>query len=296
MRNMKEALSLEFALLVSVSLLRAQDSLAALWRSVAVDARGHVGVASLIIESGKAASMNGSAHYPMQSVYKLPISMAVLQKVDQGKLALDQIIEIKPVVYVPRGKRSPLRDDNPHGTHKSIRELIAYALVESDGSASDVLLKLAGGPQAVTNYLRSLGITGIVIADSEMNMGWKTQYRNWCTPEAAVQILVGLQTGKTLSPLSRAVIFDDLQKSQTGANRIRRLLPPGTLVADKTGTSGTEHGVTAATNDIGIITLPDGRHLALAAFVSDSSASDGVRENVIAKIARAAWDVWGSEK
>ncbi|MGB2590051.1 MAG: class A beta-lactamase [Candidatus Acidiferrum sp.] len=296
MLKTKTVLSLAFALLAPVSLLRAQDSLAARWRAIAADAHGHVGVGALIIESGQAASMNKSAHYPMQSVYKLPISMAVLQKVDQGQLALDQSIEIKPDVYVPRGKRSPLRDDYPRGTHKSIRELMAYALVESDGSASDVLLKLAGGPLAVTNYLRSLGITEIVVADSEMNINWKTQYRNWCTPEAAVQLLANLQNGKGLSSASRSVIFDDLQKSQTGANRIRRLLPPGTIVADKTGTSGTERAVTAATNDIGLITLPDGRHLALAVFVSDSSASDAVRENVIAKIARAAWDAWVSEK
>ena len=43
-------------------------------------------------------------------------------------------------------------------------------------------------------------------------------------------------------------------------------------------------------NDIGIITLPDGRHLAVAAFVSDSAANDDTRDAIIARLAKAAWD------
>jgi beta-lactamase class A len=72
--------------------------------------------------------------------------------------------------------------------------------------------------------------------------------------------------------------------------RIKGLLPASTLVAHKTGSSGTENGMTAATNDIGIITLPDGRHLAIAVFVSDSKADASTRDSVIARIARAVWD------
>ena len=50
------------------------------------------------------------------------------------------------------------------------------------------------------------------------------------------------------------------------------------------------NGITSATNDIGIITLPDGRHLAVAAFVSDSAANDDTRDAIIARLAKAAWD------
>ena len=58
----------------------------------------------------------------------------------------------------------------------------------------------------------------------------------------------------------------------------------------KTGSSGTRDGVTFATNDIGLITLPDGRRLAIAIFVSDSRADDDARDAVIARIAKAAYD------
>ena len=78
----------------------------------------------------------------------------------------------------------------------------------------------------------------------------------------------------------------------TGPRRIKGLLSPTTTVAHKTGTSGTVNGLTRATNDVGLITLPDGKHLAVAVFVADSKANQAIRERVIAKIARAAWD-WG---
>jgi beta-lactamase class A len=296
MRKTNPAVLLTFILVLFVFPLRGQDSLSGRWHSIATAASGRVGVSALVIESGQSASVNGQAHFPMQSVYKLPIAMAVMKKVDEGKLSLAQNVEVHPEEYVPKGKRSPLRDENPHGATKSVRDLIAYALIESDGTASDVLLRLAGGPQAVTDYLRSLGVTEIVVADTEKKMDWKTQYNNWSSPDAAVRLLVNLQSGKALSAGSLALLFGDMQKSRTGRNRIRHLLPAGTIVADKTGTSGTENGVTAATNDIALITLPDGRHLALAVFVSDSRASDEARDDAIAKIARAAWDEWASPK
>jgi beta-lactamase class A len=84
-----------------------------------------------------------------------------------------------------------------------------------------------------------------------------------------------------------------MAESTPGAKRLKGQLPAGTIVAHKTGTSGTQNGITAATNDIGIITLPNGKHLAIAVFVSDSPADETAREEVIAKIAKAAWDAYG---
>jgi beta-lactamase class A len=95
---------------------RAQNPLAARWRAIARDASGRFGVAALMAESGQRASLNGSALFPMQSVYTLPISMAVLEKVDHGQLSVDQDTEVRPDEYVPEGKHSPLRDQFPHGT------------------------------------------------------------------------------------------------------------------------------------------------------------------------------------
>ncbi|HEX9104380.1 MAG TPA: serine hydrolase, partial [Polyangia bacterium] len=65
--------------------------------------------------------------------------------------------------------------------------------------------------------------------------------------------------------------------------------------AHKTGSSGSAGGLTRATNDIGVITLPDGRHLAVAVLVSDSRAGEPACEAVIARLARAAYD-WATRQ
>ena len=67
-------------------------------------------------------------------------------------------------------------------------------------------------------------------------------------------------------------------------------LPSGTRVAHKSGTSDTDNGVTAATNDIALIVLPDGRKLAIAVFVTDSTADGDTRLKVIARIGKAIYD------
>ena len=91
---------------------------------------------------------------------------------------------------------------------------------------------------------------------------------------------------------SNALLLKLLIETKTKPNRLKGLLPKDAVVAHKTGSSGSRDGITAATNDIGIITLPNGRHLAIAVFVSDSPADEKTREAVIARIARAAWDKW----
>jgi beta-lactamase class A len=162
-------------------------------------------------------------------------------------------------------------------------------LLISDGTTSDVLMRLAGGPAAVQSYLRTLGITDWKVVDTEnaFSRDHSLQYRNWATPEAAVALLGALYERRGMTEASQALLLKLMTESTTGPKRLKGLLPAGTIVAHKTGSSGTEKGITAATNDIGIITLSNGKHLAIAVFVSDSSADSETREGVIAKIAKA---------
>jgi beta-lactamase class A len=292
MAGMKSGFLLSAILAAALAVPVAPQNLAEQWRAIAAEARGRVGVAAAIIESGETAELNGAEHFPMQSVYKLPISMAVLQLVDEGKLSLEKSVEVRPADFIPADKHSPLRDQNPGGTRKTIRELIRYALVESDGTASDILLREAGGSSAVMKYLQSQGVGDLIVAHSEMQLTWKTQYEDWCTPSAAVKLLMNLENGIGISDDSKALVLKYMEESETGIARIRNLLPKGTVVADKTGASGMQGGRAAATNDIALVTLPDGRHMAIAIFVSDSEAPDAVRDSVIAKIARTTWDEW----
>jgi beta-lactamase class A len=267
-------------------------SLVSAWEKIAPIARGRVGAAAMLLESGESAELNGDDHFVMHSVYKVPIAMAVLQRVDKGELKLEKMVKIEKKDFVRKGMGSPLRDQYPEGTQLPLTELLRYAVSESDGSASDVLMNLIGGAGSVMAFLKEIGVSGINVVNMEKEIGrdWQTQYENWATPKAAVQLLAALEAGHGLSVENRTLLLKLMTESTPGARRIKGQLPAETIVAHKTGTGGTRDGITSATNDIGIITLPDGKHLVLAVFVTDSAAGDAERDDVIARIAKAAWD------
>jgi beta-lactamase class A len=285
--------------------LKRDAPLEAEFAKIAEEAKGRVGAAAVVLETGDAALLNPDGRYPMQSVYKLPIAMAVMEQVRLGKLELDEIVGVTTDDFVRRGIYSPLRDEYPNGGEFTIRELIRRSLVESDGTASDVLMRVAGGATEIQAFLKQIGINDIKVANTEKEIGrdWETQYQNWATPTESVELLRWLNAradGWKPPNLDQELtgsqeILQLMFRSYPGPRRIKGMLPtngPDSGVAHKTGTGGTQNGITSATNDIGIIYLPNGKHLAIVVFVSDSPADEKTREAVIAKIAKAAWDRW----
>lgn len=262
---------------------------------IAGSIHGRVGLAAMVVETGEHVSVRGNERFPMQSVYKAPIAMAVLREVDSGRLSLDKPVRIRREDMPP--VHSPIRERNPAGATLTVKELLRAAVVESDGTASDALLKLVP-PGKVTRFLRSIGVNGMTVATTEREMSRDpmAQYRSWATPEGAVAFLKALHRGIGLSHRSRALLLGWMTETETGPGRIKGLLPAGTRIAHKTGTDRTMNGLTRATNDIGIITIPGGRHVAVAVFVADSRASETERERVIARAARAAWDYWAARR
>lgn len=262
---------------------------------VAKTSGGRLGVCVQDAGGSRVEQLNGSERFPMQSVYKLPIAMSVLDQVERKTITLNEKVTLTARDMAGGRFHSPLRDRYPNGgVDISVRDLIRAAIVDSDGVASDVLYKLAGGGPRVTAYLRGIGIRdmAVVATEKEMSNGEQVQYRNYATPCAAVDLLRALDAGRGVSPAARELLVKDLTDSVPGPKRIKGQLPPGTVVAHKTGTDGTRNGLTRATNDIGIITLPDGRRLAIAVFVKDSTADETTRERTIATAARLAFDAW----
>jgi beta-lactamase class A len=179
----------------------------------------------------------------MQSVYKFPIAMAVLAQVDRGKLKLDQKIHVE-ASDVLQGSR--ILDDSSQGMEFTLAELLKYMVSESDNTASDMLLRQVGEPMIVTEYLRGLGVNDMVVANTEKELGQGTavQYLNYATPDAAVVLLRAFYEGKGLSKSSQALLLQLMTDTTTGSKRIKGLLPDGTVVAHKTGTSSTLENAT----------------------------------------------------
>jgi len=263
-------------------------------KQITKPAKGIIGVSVLGLESGDTLTYNGSARLVLHSVMKFPIALTVLHLVDTGKLSLDQMIHVTkrdlPKTY------SPLRDKYPKGdVDVSIRDLLGYMVSLSDNDACDILLRVIGGPQTVQDFLLRLGVRGIAVRASEADMAsaWELQYTNWAKPAEITTLLDMFYKDKILTKASTDFLYKILTETTTGPNRIKGLLPAGTIVAHKTGTSPTNAaGLSPATNDVGIITLPNGKHLAIAIFVCNSTDDETTRDSIIAKIAKAAFDYY----
>lgn len=267
---------------------------------IASSAGGRTGISAIHIESGEHIAVRGDQPYFMASVLKFPVALRVLELVDQRKLTLDRKVRVRPADFRPGN--SPIRDKYPRGVTLSIRQLLEYMLTASDNTAGDLLLKFSGGPAAVTRRLQALGIVGIILDRDEGQMArlyaldpkaFLSTTHDTSTPDAMTALLVKFAKAQTLQPASTAVVRDFMTKSATGAARLRGLLPAGTVVTDKTGTWGDRGGANAATNDVGIITLPgDAGQIAVAVFNAGSKRPLAERERAIAQIGRALYDHW----
>jgi beta-lactamase class A len=258
---------------------------------IARTTQGRVGVRATVLETGQSVALNGGQRSSMQSVYKFPIAMAVLAQVDQGKLKLDQRVRVENR-DVRQG--SVVLDEKSQGKEFTIAELLKYMVSESDNTSTHVLLRLIGGSKIVNQYVQSLGVNDISVVSTEKESAQDKalQYQNSATPDAVVVLLRLFHEGQGLSESSQALLRRLMTETPTGLKRIKGMLPKGTVVAHKTGTSVTVDGVAAATNDVGLVTLPNGHHVAIAVFVSDAKADMATREAAIAKISRAVWDEW----
>jgi beta-lactamase class A len=284
---------LALMLLLFSTIANAQTTLQQELRRIATDAHGKVSVACSLPHSTFNCDLDPNAHPPMQSVFKLPLALTALHLVEQGRFPLDQPMNfflgdrILPYTY------SPLQEKYPDaGVEVPLQELLRLSTSLSDNVAADMVLQLVGGPSAVNSYMASVGISGFHMESSEHALHYdpSVQYRNWFEPAAAVEMLRLISDGSALTPQHTQLLLKWMRDTPHGARQLKGDLPPKTIVMHKTGSSGTVDGMTAVTNDIGLITLPDGRRLAIAVFVTDSSAPDAVRDDVIARIAKAAYD------
>ena len=147
--------------------------------------RATVGV-TVLSNRDEIVAANDSILFPLMSVFKFHIALAVLDRMDRNRTRLDSVVRIKasdmhPDTYSPLRERHPGRDFSI-----TIAELLRYSVAHSDNNACDILLEYAGGPEVVEKYVRGLGIENTFISASEKTMHDRieNQYLNRSTPTA----------------------------------------------------------------------------------------------------------------
>ena len=254
-----------------------------------------IGVAIFNSNEKDTLKINNDFHFPMQSVMKFPIALAVLSEIDKGNLSFEQKIEITPQDLLPK-TWSPIKEEFPNGTTLTIEQILNYTVSESDNIGCDILLKLIGGTDSVQKFLNANHFTDISIKANEeqMHKDWNTQYQNWATPTAMNKLLIDTYNNKNqlLSKKSYDFIWKIMRETTTGSNRLKGQLPKNTIVAHKTGTSGINNGIAAATNDVGVITLPNGQLIFISVFVAESKETSEINEKIISDIAKITWNYY----
>jgi beta-lactamase class A len=284
---------------------------------------GKVGVGIIHLETGRELFVNGNEPFPMASTFKVPVAVELLTRVQAGTVRLDSMITLRPADLHP-GSGTLTGLFNDPGVSLSVHNLLELMLLISDNSATDMVLKVAGGGAAVNARLAALGIKGIsvdrptihLIADAVgvKNLGPESDWtlarfdslrrqttpadqqaakiafyrdrRDTATPEGMARLLAKISRGEALGPERSAQLLDIMLRCETGAMRLKGQLPDGIMVRHKTGSLGI-----GVANDVGVIDLPDGGgRVVVAVFVKESSRDVVAQELAIAQIARAAYD------
>lgn len=274
---------------------------------------GRVGIAAIHLESGARVGVHAGEPFPMASTYKVAIAATFLHQVELGRASLDAPV---PMELVRRNDSDGDADRLPAwGLPLDARNLIEIMLRRSDNSATDAMLELVGGPGAVSEWLRAIGIpdqrvdrgvaqmildsdgtpvpAGLTAPQALKRQGWSppspvnpsfdADPRDSSTADAMALLLARVARGQLLNGAHTYFLVNVMARCQTGRRRVAALLPPGTPWAHKTGT------LAGIANDVGILRLPDGQHVALAIFVRGIQ-DPRQRDAVVAEVGRTLHD------
>lgn len=254
--------------------------------------KADVGVAILGIEDNFSLQINGNKQYPLLSAFKFHLALAVLDKVDKGTLSLDQKIIVKELDLLENTWSPFLEKYGKRDTQITIREALQWTISYSDNNICDVLIAKIGGMAALNGFFKS---PYLVLKNNEkqMHKSWDAEFVNTTTPNYTARLLKNFFENKIVSKHATLFLYKTMVETSVGLKRIKGHLPTNTEVAHRTGSSSTnKQGITGAINDIGIVQLPNGKHVVVVVFVHNTTEEFAVGEQIIAAISKATYDTF----
>jgi len=252
-----------------------------------------IGIA-VIIDGKDTVAVNGDKKFPMMSVYKFPIALALAELYRQNDLTLaDSIAFLQEDLHL--GTYSPMTEKiiaSSRSTTDLLKkptiELLTYMLQQSDNNASDIVLRRVGGAGYVDKYLNELGITDINVKNSEEEMHNDNSlcHENSATPIALASLMDRFD--REFDDSISLVIKRLMETCETGGNRLAKpLILTNAVIGHKTGTGFTlPDGRLMAINDAGYVHLPNGHRYAIAVLIGNSGYDMARTEAMIAEISQ----------
>jgi beta-lactamase class A len=271
-------------------------------------------------QDGWLVEHRGEELMPQQSVSKLWVAIAVMDAIDDGRLALDDAVTVRKtdiaVFHSPISRRI-----GEGGFETTIRDLLERAMRQSDNTANDFLMRRVGGPEAIRAMISAKGLGAIRFGPGERHLQagtagltWRPEYSigrafqaaraqlspetrrkamdayvlnppDGASPTAIAKALLRLKRGELLSRRSTSYLLNLMETSETGKARLRGGTPPGWTLAHKTGTGQDLNGRTAGFNDVGILTAPDGSSYAVVVMIADTTRPIPERQQVMQAVA-----------
>lgn len=239
---------------------------------------GRLGVSALNTADGRKINYRADERFPFCSTFKIILSGAVLKRSARNEALLQKVIHYEKTDLV---SWSPITEKHV-ADGMCVAALCAAALQYSDNTAANLLMKLLGGPSAVTAYARSIGNASFRLDrhETELNTAIPGDPRDTATPASMTDSLYGLALGNMLPSAQRNQLIDWLLGNTTGDKRIRAGVPGTWQVGDKTGS-----GNYGTANDIGILWPPGRQPIVLAIYHTQTDAKAKWNDAVIAEAA-----------
>jgi beta-lactamase class A len=240
---------------------------------------GRLGICAVDTATGREIRYRAEERFPFCSTFKAMAAAAVLARAGTDPGLLERRI---PYTRADLVTYSPITEKHT-GAGMTVADLCAAAVQYSDNTAGNLLIKLLGGPSALTAFMRGIGNRSFRLDrwETELNTAIPGDPRDTATPADMAHSLKSLVLDKALPSAQQARLKQWLVGNTTGDRRIRAGVPAGWQVGDKTGT-----GSYGTANDIAVLWPPARPPIVLAVYSTHPSKTGKPSDAVIAEATR----------
>ncbi|GGC09554.1 beta-lactamase [Oxalicibacterium flavum] len=245
------------------------------------DFDGRLGLCAIDTRDGAQFGYRMDERFPLCSTFKAVLAAAILQHSERVPGLMERLVRYEQQDLIAH---SPITGRHLAGGMR-VADLCAATIQYSDNAAANLLMKILGGPAAVTAFARDIGDDAFRLDrwETELNTAIPGDLRDTTTPAAMAQSLRKLVLGDALPAPQRARLAGWLRGNTTGAKRIQAGVPADWQVGDKTGT-----GDYGTANDVAVIWPPGRAPIVLTIYTTYAGKEAQPRDELLAAATRLA--------